>query len=273
MDTRALIEKYNIRANKSLGQNFLHREDIIKLIADSAADAQNALEIGAGLGVVTKELCSRFEKVATIEIDRALKAVTDEVLANAGNHKMVYADFVRFKLSELDDYFGEGTLNVVGNLPYNITGEIITKLIKNRHRFKAAVVMVQKEAAQKLSAPPKSKQYRAISVLTQVYADITEITDVSADCFIPAPHVTSSVIRLDLKDQTLIPRDKEADFNMFIHRVFNQRRKFLTAIFQNSDEREKARGILKRLGFTDKTRGEEMDPDSLCRFYLQMYCE
>lgn len=271
MTTRELLEKYGIHANKNLGQNFLHREDIIDEIAACAADAQNALEIGAGLGILTKKLCSSFEKVATIEIDRNLKQVTDEVLADSVNHKMVYADFLHFDLSELDGYFKDESLNVVGNLPYNITGDIITKLIKNRRRFKAAVVMVQKEVAQKLAAKPKSKQYRAISVLTQVYADISEVTDVSADCFIPAPHVTSCVIRLDFKNG-IIPRDKESDFNMFIHRVFNQRRKFLISIFQNPPQREKARLVLRTLGFTDKSRGEELSPDELCSFYLQMFC-
>lgn len=272
MDTRELMQKHGIRANKNLGQNFLHREDIIEKIADSAADAECALEIGAGLGVLTKNLCLRFKKTATIEIDRSLKNVTDEVLFGVTNHKMVYADFLRFRLSDLDGYFEDNTLNVVGNLPYNITGEIITKLLKNRERFKAAVVMVQKEAAQKLCALPGSKQYRAISVLCQVYSKISEIIEVSPDCFIPAPHVTSSVIRLDFLQDTKIPREKEQDFNQFIHRIFNQRRKFLTAIFQNAAEKEKARDVLKNLGFTDKTRGEEMTPDQLCQLYLQMYC-
>lgn len=262
-DTKALVEKYGIRANKSLGQNFLHRSDIINSIATAASGGAHALEIGAGLGVLTHALCDRFETVTTVEIDRSLEKVTRDVLSDVSNHTMVYRDFLKYDFCGLPE-----KVTAVGNLPYNITGEIIMRLIKNVSRFDKAVVMLQKEAAEKLAACPRDKNYRAISVLTQFYCDITVLCDVSPDSFIPAPNVWSRVIILNFKD-----RRYDARFNEFVHRVFNQRRKLLTSVLQNADEKACAVKILETLGFGDKTRGEELSPDALYQLYRGIYCE
>ena len=257
-DTKELIEKYGIRANKSLGQNFLHKADIINSIADAACVTPHALEIGAGLGVLTRALCERFESVTTVEIDRSLKDVTDESLRGVTNHTMVYADFLRYKTDTLPD-----DITVVGNLPYNITGDIVTKLLKNASRIRRAVIMIQREAAEKLSAAPARREYRAISVLTQFYCDISTLCDVSPDSFIPAPSVYSRVLILDFKKD----RDYDPAFSEFVHRVFNQRRKQLASIFKTAEHKESVRKALTSLGVPENARGEELSPDVLYNLY------
>ena len=273
-DIKELLEKHNIRTNKSLGQNFLYKKDIIENIAEYASGGKYALEIGAGPGVLSRELCKRFEKVATVEIDRGLAPVTEEILGGCANHTMIYADFLKTDIQEIiRRCLGEPPVTVVGNLPYNITGDIITKLIKNHSFFDRAVIMIQKEAAQKLSAAPSDGCYRAISVLTQYFCDVIPLFDVSPDCFIPAPHVTSSVISMNFKSRLLLPREKESGFIAFIHRVFSQRRKLITSVFQSADEKEKVRNALKALGFPEKSRGEQLTPAELAEMYNLLYCE
>lgn len=273
MDTKTLIEKFGIRANKSLGQNFLHRADLLQAIADAAAGTPNVLEVGAGLGVLTSLLCQRFEKAVTVEIDKSLKDVTEYSLKDVSNHTMVYSDFLKVKLQSLSEYFTDGSITVCGNLPYNITGEIVTKLLKNRTMFEKAVIMIQKEAAQKLCASPSDKNYRAISVLTGYFCECTPLFDVSPDCFIPQPHVTSTVLELKFKKDLMTNDENERGFFEFVNRVFCQRRKKLVSIFQSSDDKQNAIQTLKSLGFDENTRGEQLSPDALCRVYLEAYCK
>ncbi len=264
MTSRELINKYGILANKSLGQNFLHRDDIIDMIADASAGVTDgALEIGAGLGVLSSALCDRFKSVTTVEIDKSLKEVTEFSLKDAKNHTMVYADFLRVDFNSLTSE----PVTVVGNLPYYITGDILKKLFKNRDKIKRAVVMVQKEAAEKLVAPPRDKQYRAISVMAQHLCDIKTVCDVTPDCFIPAPHVDSRVIVMDFKEN--IPDSRE--FFEFVTNLFNARRKKLTAVFKNAEQKQKAEKILSALGFSASARCEELSPSELYKLYCEIF--
>ena len=264
MTTRELIEKFGILANKSLGQNFLHRDDIIAQIADSAVGkTDSCVEVGAGLGVLSAALCERFKTVTTVEIDRSLSDVTAFTLKDKPNHKMVYGDFLRVDFKSLVTE----PVTVVGNLPYYITGDILKKLFKNYSDIKRAVVMIQKEAADKLMAPPRDKQYRAISVMAQYLCDIWVVCDVSPDCFIPAPHVDSTVICLDFKEGVKNPQE----FFVFVNRVFSARRKKLKSVF-DKDKKQTAENVLSELGFSESARCEELSPDDLYALYLKTYC-
>ena len=273
MDTKSIIEKYNIRANKNFGQNFLHRQDILELIADSASGTPCCLEIGIGLGFLTRELCQRFQSVITVEIDKSLDAPVRDVLSDVTNHELVYGNFLKTDIGQIKRQLGDRKLTVCGNLPYNITGEIISKLMKNCGYIEKAVVMVQKEAAEKLAASPSDEGYRAVSVLTQYFFDIETVCDVSPDCFIPAPHVTSRVIRLEKRKDRKLPAECEADFYAFVHSVFSKRRKLLTASMQGAEQKQKALDALSTLGLSDKTRAEQMSPEQISEFYKLMFCE
>lgn len=256
-----LLDRHGFRTAKALGQNFLHRQDVIERIADAAGGGEQALEIGAGPGLLSRALCARFRRVVTVEIDRTLAPVCEEVLRGCDNHELIYGDFLKTDAGALS---GGVPFTVAGNLPYNITGGIVTKLIRDRAYWENAVIMVQKEAAEKLCAPPGRGQYRAISVITQFFCDAEPLFDVPPDCFIPAPHVTSRVLRLTVKKNA--PSGGEADgFFAFVNRVFSQRRKLLTSVIQ----KEKTVNALKKLGKPEKTRGEELSPDEL--FFV--YCE
>lgn len=267
MDTKQLIEKFEIRANKSLGQNFLHRTDILNAIAERVSG--NVLEIGAGLGVLTRLLCEHAERVVTVEIDKSLHEVTSFSLKDVTNHQMVYRNFLKCKTDELF----EGEVTVCGNLPYNITGEIITKLLKEHSHYKKAVVMIQKEAAEKLCALPGDKTYRAISVLTGYFCDCKPLFDVSPDCFIPQPRVTSTVLEMEFKRDLPIPPEKEPAFFEFVHRVFSARRKKLVSVFQNSVQKQNAVKVLEMFGFTENTRGEQLSPAQFSELFIKLYCE
>lgn len=263
-----LLEKHGIRPSKSLGQNFLHRSDIIEEIVQAAKGGRYALEIGAGPALLSRRLCGQFESVTTVEIDRSLSAVTSEVLDGVGNHTMIYADFLRVKLC---DIIKEPPVTAVGNLPYNITGDIIMKLIKNHRLFDKAVVMVQREAAQKLASAPGGDGYRAISVLTQYFCDISDVADVSPDCFIPAPHVYSRVIRLDFKPSLPLPEQYESDFISFVYRVFSMRRKLVTAVFKTEEQKSAALRALESMGVSDKIRGEKLTCGRLAQLYKTVF--
>jgi 16S rRNA (adenine1518-N6/adenine1519-N6)-dimethyltransferase len=273
MDTKELIEKFGIRANKNFGQNFLHRQDIIDSIVHAAKGSPCALEIGVGLGVLSAELCRVFDRVTTVEIDRSLKEVTDYTLGSFKNHTLIYQNFLKTDIGELCKKLEQDKLTVVGNLPYNITAGIVAKLVKSHTFIDKAVIMVQKEAAQKLAANAGDENYRAVSVLTQYFCDIETVCDADAASFIPPPHVTSRVIKLTFKKDLPVPTNREKDFYIFIQNVFSKRRKLLTASMQKGAEREKAVLCLEKLGLSDKTRAEQMSPSLLAQFFILMFCE
>jgi len=271
-DLKELLKKYNIRTNKSIGQNFLHKTDIIENIANSAAGQKYVLEIGAGPALLTSALCKRFEKAVTVEIDRSLEPLTREVLSGCKNHTMIYADFLKVRLSQLvKDSFNDEMVTVAGNLPYNITGEIVLKLLKNHTLFDKAVIMIQKEAAQKLAAGPSDPNYRAISVLTQYFCEVQPLFDVSPDCFVPAPHVMSSVICLKFKNTLPLLSKYDGEYISFIHRVFSHRRKQLSWIFQSSERKEQAFSLIESMKFPPNVRGEQLDCDQLVKLFEILY--
>ena len=263
MDSKQLIQKFNITANKSLGQNFLHRDDILDDIANAAfGKTKTAIEVGAGLGVLSARLCGGFDSVTTVEIDRSLKEVTDFTLKDCKNHKMVYSDFLRVDFKEL---CGGQKVTVVGNLPYYITSDILKRLIKNRGYISRAVIMIQKEAADKLIAEPGNKNYRAISVMAGITCKVTKLFDVSPDCFIPAPHVTSSVVALDFYENEI-----DSKFFEFVNTVFSARRKKLTSVLKGENQKQNAIKTLESLGFNASTRAEQLNPEQIYKIFVNL---
>lgn len=262
-----LLSRHGFRADKSLGQNFLTDGNIMNAVAKAAAGGPRALEIGAGPALLTRKLCSVFDSVVTVELDKTLAPVCAEVLEGVTNHRMVYGDFLKCDIGSLFDSF---PVTAVGNLPYNLTGEIVTKLLKNHALFDKAVIMVQKEAADKLLSPPGVKSYRAISALCGYFADMERLFDLPPDRFYPQPRVTSAVLVMKFKKGLLIPPEKENGFFRFVRSLFTSRRKMLCSSFQSKEQREKAGAALDRLQVPRNIRAEQLSPALMAKLYLDL---
>lgn len=227
-EVKALLGRHGFRFSKSMGQNFLIEDWVPRRIArECGADRScGVLEIGPGIGCLTKELCAVAGRVVSVELDRALLPVLGETLAGEENFTLVPGDILKLDIPALvQEHFRGLRPMVCANLPYNITTPAITALIEAQCFF-AITVMIQKEVAQRICAQPGSKDYGAFSVYCQYYTAPELLFEVPPDCFIPAPKVTSAVVRM-------VPRPAPAEvddpdhFFRVVKAAFALRRKTL----------------------------------------------
>ena len=228
---KALLEAHGFRFSKALGQNFLINPSVCPRMAAScgADDQSGILEIGPGIGTLTRELCRTAKNVVSIELDDRLPALLAKTMADFDNFTLVQGDALKLDLNALiDEHFGDMPVYVCANLPYYITSPLIMHLLESRLPIDAITVMVQKEAAERLCAKQGSREAGAVTLAVQYYAQAESLFDVSRGSFIPAPNVDSRVIRLTLHKEP--PCDVQDEKKMFslIHAAFNQRRKTLT---------------------------------------------
>lgn len=225
---KALLSRHGFRFSKALGQNFLVENWVPRDIAEASGAGQGVgvLEIGPGIGPLTVELARQAEKVAAVELDRALLPILGETLAGFDNVSVIPGDVMSLDLARLVDEHMAGLQPMVcANLPYNITTPVITLLLESK-LFSAITVMIQKEVAQRICAAPGSKDYGAFSVLCQYHAHTELLFEVPRECFLPAPKVTSAVVRLTPRPAPECVRD-EALFFRTVRGGFGQRRKTL----------------------------------------------
>lgn len=223
---RQLMEENGIAFQKKFGQNFLISEAVPKKIASYVSG--NVLEIGPGIGVLTRELSLRCTKVAAVEIDSGLIPVLDKTLAGLTNITVINADILKCDLPALISvHFGGGPVSVCANLPYNITTPVLMMLLGSGIRFSSVTVMVQKEACDRFCAAAGSAEYGAVTVIASYYAKAERLFKVSAGNFLPRPKVDSAVMRFTPHEKP--PADvKDVDFMLNIIRAaFGQRRKTL----------------------------------------------
>ena len=196
---------------KSLGQNFLVNPSVCPDMADACGcDNVGVIEIGTGVGVLTAELCKRAKKVVCIEIDTRLKPILDKTLSDFSNYEVVYEDVMRLDLNALiTEKFGDMPVVVCANLPYYITSPIIMMLLESRLPINAITVMVQKEAADRLTAEVGSRESGAVTVAVNYYAEAEMIRKVSRGSFMPAPNVDSAVIKLNIRENPTIKVQNE----------------------------------------------------------------
>ncbi len=262
---RAVLDQYGLTTTKSLGQNFLKDRAVLEAIAQQAQGA-NVLEIGAGIGTLTGLLCRGAQRVVTVEIDRHLQPLlTQEV--TAPNHQFIWSDILKCDLAAVARQYFEGQkMTVVGNLPYYITTEILQLLYRQMDCWDRAVLMVQREVAQRLLCDVGSKEYRALSVLTQGYCRGQLVLEVPPHCFVPAPHVHSAVLALEPHS-----RRPDAGFIPFVQSGFAARRKKLcsSASFLQQTHRTKAQvcALLAAAGLPEDARGEAFSPQQWARLY------
>ena len=266
-ETKFIMKKYNIKANKNLGQNFLVSSDAINQIVNSGEIEKDDLiiEIGPGLGTLTKELLERAKKVICVELDNKMVEILNERFSLYDNLEILNQDILKTDLKEIIKK--EKTQNnikdvkIIANLPYYITTPIIMKLLEEKLDLKSITVMIQKEVAERLIATPGEKNTGAITYTVYYYAEAKKIAEVPNTSFIPEPEVTSEVIRLDIrKDPPVETKNTEMMFKI-IKNAFMQRRKTLlnsltnTKIFKNKEEGTK---ILKTLNLNENIRAEEL---------------
>ena len=225
---RSLCDRYGFSLSKGFGQNFLINPGVCPRIAESAGIGPDwgVLEIGPGIGVLTEQLAKRAAKVVSVEIDRRLFPLLDETLAGYGNVKIVEGDVLKVDLRALiRQEFAGRPVAVCANLPYYITSPILMRLLEEKLPIRHITVMVQKEAAQRITAAPGSREAGAISYAVAYYAKPRLLFSVQPGSFYPPPKVTSAVIQLEVRQSPAVETADEAGFFRLIRAAFSQRRK------------------------------------------------
>lgn len=252
-----LLERHNFHFSKTFGQNFLITQRIPEKIAESANldEHTTVLEIGPGIGCLTRCLSERAKRVVTVEIDDRLIPVLKETLGDRDNVQVVHNDILKTDLPTL--LGGEEKLAVCANLPYNITTPILVYLLESGLKFDSITVMVQKEVAQRFCAEKGSKDYGAITLFLNYYTKPKMLFPVGAGNFLPKPRVDSAVLQLKSIDPPVDTDPKE--LFRIIRAAFSMRRKTLPNTLASAGiEKERTLAALNALGLSPSTRGEEL---------------
>ena len=228
---KLIKNKYGFRFSKSLGQNFLTDKRALDSITDGAELSRDDLviEIGPGIGVLTQAAAEKAGKVVAIEIDKDLIEVLRFTLYGVENAKVINGNFLKTDVEALiEEERGDlEHVKVIGNLPYYITTPIIMKLLEDPGCCESITVMMQKEVGDRITAPPGSREYGAISAAVQYYSIVNKVADVDRTSFMPQPKVDSCVLRMDILDTPAASPEDEAHFFRIIKAAFGQRRKTL----------------------------------------------
>ena len=269
-NTIEIIQKYEFMFQKKFGQNFLIDTHVLEKIIQSANITKEdfVLEIGPGIGTMTQYLAESAGQVIAVEIDRNLIPILKETLADYDNVTVINEDILRVDIKALaEEYNGGKPIKVVANLPYYITTPIIMGLFESGVPIDNITVMVQKEVADRMKEGPGSKDYGALSLAVQYYAEPEIVANVPPNCFIPRPNVGSAVIRLTRHKEMPVEAKDPALMFKIIRASFNQRRKTLQNGLGNAPElpytKEQIAAAIAEMGLTPTIRGEAL---SLAQF-------
>lgn len=266
-ETRLLMKKYNISANKNLGQNFLIDEEVVEAIITSSKINKEDLiiEIGPGLGTLTNLLLQKAGKLIAVELDSRMVEILKDRFEHYENFEIIHEDILKMNLTELirkeKEQNGLKTVKIVANLPYYITTPIITKLLEDRLELDSIVIMIQKEVADRITAIPGTKLSGAITYCVHYYSEAESIKVVPNNSFIPAPKVNSEVIRLKIRNNPPVNVKSKELFFYIIKASFMQRRKTLVNALVNAkivNTKEEAKEILANLNMSENVRGETL---------------
>lgn len=257
-----LLERHGFRFSKSLGQNFLIDQNIVDKIIEKSEikKADNVLEIGPGIGVLTRELAENAKKVVAVEVDETLRPILAETLENIGNAEVHYSDVLKLNLKEFTkEKFGDENFKVVANLPYYITTPILTFLLKSGVNITDIVVMVQSEVADRMVANLDSKDYSSISLFLKYFGDAKRLMTVPNTVFMPKPKVSSAVVRLKVENEN---RDIPiAELEKTLRAAFQMRRKTILNSLSSglSIEKEVIKDVLGELNLSENLRAENLN--------------
>lgn len=231
--TQDIVKKYGFRFTKSLGQNFLTDESVLEDIVSGAnVDKDDfVIEIGPGVGALTRELLEKAKAVCAVEIDNTLIPILKEELKEFPNFTLINDDALKIDFNEIIK--DEKSVKLVANLPYYVTTPIVVKLLKEKYPFKSITIMIQKEVAERMNASAGGKDYGALSLLVKYYCKTEIIRKVSPACFVPQPKVESSVIKLEILEKPVVKVVDEKLFFEVIKSAFSMRRKTLSNSLKN----------------------------------------
>jgi 16S rRNA (adenine1518-N6/adenine1519-N6)-dimethyltransferase len=259
----------SVRPRKRWGQCFLQDRNIVRKIlalAELRAD-DTVMEIGAGTGVMTALIAEKVKHVLAVEIDPLLVNLLRDRLGNTKNIEIIHGDVLTFDLAGAVKDFLAAKLKVIGNIPYNISTPILFHLLAYRDKISTAILMVQKEVAQRIAAGPGTKDYGIPSVLTAVYARAVSAFTVPPGCFYPEPKVTSAVVRIDFRSEPLGVIEDENLFREVVRLAFANRRKTLMNNLRHSSplgcSEKDLQGLFEAEGLELRIRGEALMPEQL----------
>lgn len=262
-ELKTLLTRHGFHFSKAMGQNFLIAAWVPERIAEeSGVDAETGvLEVGPGVGCLTRELSERAGKVLAVELDQRLQPVLSETLAGCENTEVLFRDVLKQNLPQLvEETFPGLRPAVCANLPYNVTSPLLTAFLE-AGCFDTVTVMVQREVAHRLCAKPGTADYGAFTIFTQWHAEPEILFDVSPGCFLPAPKVTSSVVHLKVRKTPPVSVQSEKRFFQVVRAAFNQRRKTLVNALSaglNDVTKEQAAAAIQACGFDERIRGEAL---------------
>lgn len=272
---REILSRHGFNFSKGLGQNFIINPDVCPKIAENgnARSGYGILEIGTGIGVLTKELAMRADKVSAVEIDKRLMPVLSETLADFDNIKIYNEDVMKANLNKIisDDFNGLKTA-VCANLPYYITSPVIMLLLESHLPVESITVMVQKEAAQRLCAEVGTRESGAITVGVNYYGTVRHLFNVSRGSFMPSPNVDSAVIRIDTDKKYNLNTEQEKFFFKIVKSGFSQRRKTLANALSSlmGIEKEKLYSVLKSIDASESVRIESLAMEQLVALTVKL---
>ena len=274
----SVLNKYNFSFSKSLGQNFLIDQNILnKIVSGSGINENtNVLEVGPGAGTLTRELCLKAKKVTAVEIDKALIPILNDVMSDFDNFNLINSDILELNINELiKNEFDNESFTVVANLPYYITTPIIMNFLESELPVNSMTLMIQKEVAARIRAEPGTKDYGALSVAVQFYAEPGIICSASPHCFTPQPKVTSTVVNLKLYDKPKYDVKNKEQFFKIIKSIFSQRRKTLVNSLSGSPyldlSKDKIIDVLKQMELNEKVRGEKLNIEQIAELSNIIY--
>ena len=278
-ETKFLMEKYNIKANKNLGQNFLIDENVIETAIEKSNIGKDDLliEIGPGLGTLTKYLLEKAGRVICVELDERMIKILEDRFFLYKNFEVINNDILKVDLDKIINIakkeYNLKSAKIVANLPYYITTPIIMKLLENKVMVDSITVMIQKEVADRLAEIPGGKNTGAITYTVYYYGKTEKILKVPKTSFIPEPSVTSEVIKIEIRNNPPVSVKNEKEFFNLIKVAFLQRRKTLMNSLTNNgiSSKEDLLNILHKLNIDEKIRSEKLTIEDFANIANELY--
>jgi len=265
-----IVKNNNFKFAKSLGQNFIVSPEVCPKMAEACGLSEGIIEIGPGIGTLTLELVKRFKKVVAIEIDKRLIPILSENLSEFENVEVIQGDILKMNIKDLiaSKFSGLKKISICANLPYYITSEVIMYILESELDIKSIILMIQKEAAERICALPGTRKSGAISLAVRYFGNPEILFDVKRESFIPVPKVDSSVIKIDLNDKAGRHKIKNKEsFFKVVHAAYSQRRKNLlnSLSLGLGISKEEISSILMKANINFSSRAENLTFDDFAK--------